>query len=422
MKAPLRALFLVTAGMSAVNAETAEGDGIYAQFDTNRGVIEVVLEYEKAPKTVANFITLAEGTRARIDPNTGELTRTPLYDGQTFYSVVSQGSFFPGQPGTYYALTGSGTGDSNGGPGFTLPDEFESTLRHTGYNLSMATLANFTGAAFGSEVNRGPNSTGSQIMFIGNSILTRFDDVNSVFGNVVDLPSRLLVDAIMVGGAGTTTITGVTIERVGQAALDFDEHAQGLPSVGPPVGKFRVDDGAAYFDHDEPLGSGSFFSFSRSSDLSSWSPTTMRHIEPALGPEASTKMDDIGASKAFFEMFLTRHPGGLTPSSLANRTLVLETAPPNVETFTFVFDGNGTGGTSAKSGVEEEESITSVSYDVQGYGAYIEISSSNSTAVRAQIGFDSEDVSDFIGRHYLEESAGGGFWVPKGNGTATLSK
>lgn len=397
---------------------------IIARIETNRGAIDVVLEYEKAPKTVANFITLAEGTRARIDPNTGLLTTAPLYDGQAFYSVVNRPDFFFPTNSSYYAVTGSGAPTADGSPGFTFPDEFDASLTHTGYTLSMATLADLDGAEpFDieppSEINKGPNTNGSQIVLTGSAALNRFDNINTVFGSIPSAASRLIVDQIMSGGSGGTTITGVTIVR--DPGVEFDEHAQNLPTMGSPVGKFRVAHGAAYFDHDEPLGSGSFFSFSRSSDLSSWSPTTMRHIDPALGPEASTKMDDIGASKAFFEMFLTRHPGGLAPSSLANRTLVLETAPPNVETFTFVFDGNGTGGTSAKSGVEEDASITSVSYDVQGYGAYIEISSSNLTAVRAQIGFDSEDVSDFIGRHYLEES-GGGFWVPKGNGTATLSK
>lgn len=419
MKNLVRSFLLVAAPISVACAETVEGDGIVAHISTNRGVIEVDLEYEKAPKTVANFITLAEGTRARIDPDTGLLTNEPMYDGQTFYSVVNEFGF---PTNTYYALTGSGTSNSIGQPGFTILDEFESSLRHTGYTLSMATLANFTGQFLGSEVNRGPNTCGSQFMLAGNTTLTRFDDVNSVFGSISDSSSQAIVDLIILGGAGTTTIVGVTIERTGEDALAFDEHAQGLPTVGAPEGTFRVEPGAAFFDHDEPLDSGSFFSFSRSSDLSSWSPTTMRHIEPALAPEASTQMDEIGASKAFYDMFLTRHPGGLTPTSLANRTLVLNTLPPNVITYTFVIDALGTGGTSNYSVDGSDGTISSLTYEIQGYGAFIEITSSNiPTPLRAQLGFDSEDASDFIGRHFLE-GFNDPFWGPIGSGTLTLSK
>ncbi|MBK1827672.1 peptidylprolyl isomerase [Haloferula rosea] len=421
MKVSLCSLILIAGSITAVRAETSEGDGIFAQFVTNKGTIEVVLEYEKAPKTVANFITLAEGTRNRIDPNTGRLTRAPLYNGQTFYSVVNEFGFFP-LPSTFYALTGSGTSSSVGGPGYAVPDEFDASLRHNGYNVSMSALANFTGTLFGPEINRGPNTNGSQIMFTGNTILTRFDDVNSIFGSVTDPASRAVVDAIIFGGAGTTTISNVTIERVGQAALDFDEHAQNLPYVGPPLGELRVEENAVHFDHDEPLGSGSFFSFRRSSDLLSWSPTTRRHIDPDFGTEPSTQLDEIAAPKAFFDMLLTRHPGGLSPATLANRTLVLNTAPPNVITYTFVFDSTGTGGTTNYSVDASDGVITSLSYVAEGYGASLQITSSNiPTPLRARLGFDSEDASNLIGRHFLE-GFNDPFWSPIGSGQLTLSK
>lgn len=421
MKVSPSSVILIAATITVARAETAEGDGIFAQFATSKGSIEVLLEYEKAPKTVANFITLAEGTRNRIDPNTGRLTRAPLYNGQTFYSVVNEFGFFP-LPSTYYALTGSGTTTPAGEPGYHVPDEFDASLRHTGYNVSMSALANFTGAFMGSETNRGPNRNGSQIMFTGNTTLTRFDDVNSIFGSITDPSSRAVVDAIIFGGAGTTTISSVTIERVGQAALDFDEHAQGLPYVGPPLGELRIGQGAVHFDHDDPLDSGSFFSFRRSTDLLSWSPTTVLHVDPGFGTESSTQLDDIGGPTAFFDMLLTRHPGGLSPSTLANRTLVLNTAPPNVITYTFVFDETGTGGTTNYSVDASDGVITSMSYEAEGYGASLIIESSNiPTELRAKLGFDSEDASHLIGRHFLE-GYNDPFWSPIGSGSLTLSK
>ena len=421
MKTFSKLLLSLVALALAARAEVNDGEGLVAQIATNRGTIAVILEYEKAPKTVANFITLAEGTRTRIDPTTGKLTRQPLYNGQTFYSVVNEFNF-PPLPSTIYALTGSGSTDSNGEPGFTIPDEFDPSLRHTGYALSMATVANFTGQFFGSEINRGPNSGGSQIMITGNSTHTRFDDINAVFGRIADAASRAVVDALIFGGAGTTTITNVTIQRTGQPAIDFDEHAQGLPTVGLPQGQFRIESGATYFDHDEPLERGSILSFSRSGDLSTWSPEVNRHISSALAPEASTQLDSIGADKAFYNLFLARNPGGLSPANLANRTLVISTSGSNVITYTFAFDATGLGGTANYSVDGSDGTITSVTYVPDGYGAAFEITTSNiPTPLRARLGFDTEDETQIIGRHFLE-GFNDPFWSPIGRGVATLTK
>lgn len=413
-------LSLVALALTA-RAEVNDGEGLVAQIATNRGTIAVILEYEKAPKTVANFITMAEGTRARVDPNTGRLTRQPLYNGQTFYSVVNEFGFFP-LPSTYYALTGSGTSDSNGDPGFSIPDEFDPSLRHTGYTLSMAAVANFSGQFLGSETNRGPNSGGSQIMITGNTTLTRFDDVNAVFGRITDPASRSVVDTMIFGGAGTTTIEGVIIQRLNQAAIDFDEHAQGLPTVGLPEGGVRIESGATYLDHDLPLEQGSILSFSRSGDLTTWSPTVRRHIDAALAPESSTQLDSIGADRAFYNLFLTRNPGGLAPASLANRTLVMSTSGTNVITYTFHFDATGLGGTANYSVDGSDGAITSVSYSPDGYGAGFEITTSNiPTPLRARLGFDTENGTHLIGRQYLE-GFNDPFWSPIGRGVTTLTK
>ena len=95
--------------------------GTYAQFDTTEGSFTVRLFEKEAPKTVANFVGLAEGTKEWHDPATGEARRRPYYDGIIFHRVIN-GFMIQG-------ATGSGQG--TGGPGYKFADEFHPSLRHT---------------------------------------------------------------------------------------------------------------------------------------------------------------------------------------------------------------------------------------------------------------------------------------------------
>jgi peptidyl-prolyl cis-trans isomerase A (cyclophilin A) len=62
---------------------------LYATLKTNHGDIEVKLFPDHAPKTVRNFVELAEGSREWVDPRTGEKSTAPLYDGTVFHRVIS---------------------------------------------------------------------------------------------------------------------------------------------------------------------------------------------------------------------------------------------------------------------------------------------------------------------------------------------
>ncbi len=113
--------------------------GTYAVFDTSLGTIIGRLFTDKAPKTTANFIGLAEGTKEWKDPATGQWIKRPFYNGLSFHRVI---------PG-FMIQGGCPLGNGRGGPGYKFDDEFHPDLLHNKPGiLSMA--------------NAGPNTNGSQ--------------------------------------------------------------------------------------------------------------------------------------------------------------------------------------------------------------------------------------------------------------------
>jgi peptidyl-prolyl cis-trans isomerase A (cyclophilin A) len=136
--------------------------GIYARFTTSEGNFTIRLFDADVPKTVENFVGLAEGTREWSDPKTGQHVKRPFYNGLIFHRVISGFMIQGGCP--------QGTG--RGGPGYQFADEFSPKLRHAKAGiLSMA--------------NAGPNTNGSQF-FITLGPTPHLDNRHSVFGEVVD--------------------------------------------------------------------------------------------------------------------------------------------------------------------------------------------------------------------------------------------
>ncbi|WP_442786928.1 peptidylprolyl isomerase [Flavobacterium suncheonense] len=163
-------------------------DGIYAKFNTSKGVILVKLTHDKTPGTVGNFVGLAEGKLENDVKPQGK----PYYDGLKFHRVIPDFMIQGGCP------LGSGVG----GPGYQFDDEFHPDLRHNGPGvLSMA--------------NAGPGTNGSQF-FITHVETAWLDNKHTVFGHVVE--GQDVVDAIAQGD----TIESVEIVRVGEEAQKWN--------------------------------------------------------------------------------------------------------------------------------------------------------------------------------------------------------
>ena len=136
--------------------------GTYARFVTTEGDFTVRLFDQEAPRTVENFVGLAEGTKEWSDPRTNQKVRKPYYDGTIFHRVIDGFMIQGGDP----------LGQGIGGPGYNFADEFHPKLRHNK-------------AGIVSMANRGPNTNGGQF-FITLGPTPHLDARHAVFGEVVD--------------------------------------------------------------------------------------------------------------------------------------------------------------------------------------------------------------------------------------------
>ncbi len=115
-------------------------NGPYVVMDTSMGRITCQFYQKQAPKAVANFIGLAEGTKDWTDPTTKRVQHHKrYYDGTIFHRVIPEFMIQGGDP------TGTGIGD----PGYTFNDEFDPGL-------------NFDRPGRLAMANSGPNTNGSQ--------------------------------------------------------------------------------------------------------------------------------------------------------------------------------------------------------------------------------------------------------------------
>jgi peptidyl-prolyl cis-trans isomerase A (cyclophilin A) len=170
---------------------------LFATLYTNAGPIRLELFPNHAPKTVRNFIELAEGSRPYVDPRSGQAGSGPYYDGTIFHRVIDGFMIQGGDP----------TGTGRGGPGYQFNDEIHPDLQFSRpYLLAMANAG---------KMPSGEGTNGSQF-FITVSQTPHLNGKHTIFGQVADDDSRKVVDSI----AGTQTASGdrpvneVVIERV----------------------------------------------------------------------------------------------------------------------------------------------------------------------------------------------------------------
>jgi peptidyl-prolyl cis-trans isomerase A (cyclophilin A) len=169
---------------------------LVATLSTNYGDISIDLFPDHAPKTVANFVGLAEGTKEWTDPRTRQKSSERFYDGLGFHRVIPNFMIQGGCP------LGTGTG----GPGYSFGDEFHPELVFDRpYLLAMA--------------NAGPGTNGSQF-FVTVAATPWLNRKHTIFGEVADDASRKVVDTIAGVRTGAqdkpaepVVMESVTIER-----------------------------------------------------------------------------------------------------------------------------------------------------------------------------------------------------------------
>lgn len=163
-----------------------------ATLRTSEGDIRINLFGDHAPKTVANFLGLATGESTYTQPNASGGDSGPFYDGSLFHRVISGFMIQGGDP----------TGTGRGGPGYQFGDEFHPELTFDRpYLLAMA--------------NAGPGTNGSQFFITVNSP-DWLNRKHTIFGEVADAESRVVVDAIATTatGGGDRPLADVVIQRV----------------------------------------------------------------------------------------------------------------------------------------------------------------------------------------------------------------
>jgi peptidyl-prolyl cis-trans isomerase A (cyclophilin A) len=169
------------------------GKKVAAILHTTQGDIRIDLLPDHAPKTVSNFVGLAEGTKDYSPANAKGEPAGPYYDGSVFHRII----------GGFMIQGGDPTGTGRGGPGYNFADEFHPELQfNRPYLLAMANPGR-------------PNMNGSQF-FITVAPTTWLNFKHTIFGEVADQDSRNVVDQIARAEteAGDRPVVDVVIDRV----------------------------------------------------------------------------------------------------------------------------------------------------------------------------------------------------------------
>jgi len=212
----MKLLFFATLCFTLLVPRAAEAQ-IYADFEVSSdgsplGTFRARLDYDNAPRTVANFVGLATGSRPWVDVTTNRIVRNqPYYDGRIFHRLIHN----------FMIQGGSSNGLGTAGSGYVIQDEFHPDLRHSGrYMLSMA-KTNLPGS-------------GNAQFFITLEAASHLDDKHSVFGEVIS--GREIIDSfadptLHPTDSGNRPLSEITIDSVnisGPSLDTFDLHDPAL--------------------------------------------------------------------------------------------------------------------------------------------------------------------------------------------------
>lgn len=181
----------------AAQPKPARENGLYAVMNTTQGTITLRLFEKETPITVRNFTGLVRGTKDFRDPKTGQMVKRPFFTGITFHRVIPGFMIQAGDP--------TGTGGYNAG--YTIPDEFLTTLKFdVPGRLAMA--------------NIDEPHTGSTQFFITDGTAQHLNGHHTIFGQVVDGQDVVHKIATVPTGPGAkprtpVKILSVKLERVG---------------------------------------------------------------------------------------------------------------------------------------------------------------------------------------------------------------
>jgi peptidyl-prolyl cis-trans isomerase A (cyclophilin A) len=211
-------LIIVLVGLVSKVEAVPTTNGLYAVIATTKGTFYCYLNYGLAPRTVANFVGLANGTKDWLDYSKGTVVQRPFYNGLTFHRVVKD----------FVIQGGSPNGQGNDDPGYTFRNEIVASLKHD--KPGMLAMAN-AGTT---------NSNGSQF-YVTMAARPDLDGKYSVFGHVVEgmnVVSNINSVAVDSGSYPLVpvVITNLTILRIGTAASNFN-----VATVSPalPVPKVK---------------------------------------------------------------------------------------------------------------------------------------------------------------------------------------
>ena len=308
---------------------------IYADFTVSSGgsplgTFTVTLEHEKAPRTCANFIGLASGKRPWIDVTNGAVrTNRPYYNGLIFHRLIH----------SFVIQGGSPNGQGTDGPGYSILDEYDPTLRHSAqYVLSMAK------SSF-------PNTGGSQF-FITLRPTPELDDKHSVFGrvtagmaiidgfkNAVDFKTNtsdkpetpIVMDSVVIHGPDAET-------------FDIDNPALRLPTVGGTTTFVsRNTENNTVTTAFVPVPRAEYMLF-ESFDLQTWSAPDYRLTQGSASP-LSIVSDEISAPRFFTNLATINYNATPEPpqnSSIQGKKLKLNLDAGSYLEFSFTGPQTGT--------------------------------------------------------------------------------